>query len=314
MKDELISVIIPVYNGEKYIEKCVKSVISQTYSNIEIIIVNDGSTDKTLNICSNIKDNRIVILTQDNTGVSAARNYGLDNAKGNYVIFIDADDFVEENMLEVLYNNIKKADYDISICNYKIIENINVIYNKCDEKSNDNNNFALNLLRPNMYKGYLWNKLIKKECIGKIRFINDIYIMEDLVFLLDISEKVHNVYFAPEKYLYNYVKRMDSAMNKIDERYLSINKAFKKVFEYKGVMSKQIYNKYVYDYLFANMLIYGNMYKTNKEHSITRKEMKHIRKKYIKFALMSNYYGIASKIKLVFICYFPLIYEKIKNI
>ena len=311
MKNELISVIIPVYNGEKYIKSCLNSIIRQTYSNIEIIIVNDGSIDKTVEVCNNIIDDRIILLTQDNCGVSVARNYGLDNAKGKYVIFIDADDYIEENMIEILYNNIKKEDYDISICNFKIIENGNVIYNKCDE-INNTDSFALNLLEPNMYKGYLWNKLIKKECIGETRFSDKIYIMEDLVFLLDISERIHKVYFAPKKYLYNYVKREDSAMNKIDERYLSINKAFKKVFKYKESMSKKLYNKYIYDYLFSNMLIYGYMHKRNKTNFIEQKEVKELRRRYMKSALESDY-SIKAKVKLLFICYFPLLYEKIKN-
>ena len=115
MKD-LISVVVNVFNGEKYIKKCLDSIINQTYKNIEILIVNDGSTDKTLEVCKSIKDKRIRIIDQKNIGISLSRNVGMDNSKGDYIFFVDSDDFIEKDTIEYLYNLCKKEDVPFSIC------------------------------------------------------------------------------------------------------------------------------------------------------------------------------------------------------
>lgn len=128
MKDthnELISIIIPVYNVEKYLDRCIKSVINQTYKNIEIILIDDGSTDKSLDICYNYleQDNRIKVFHKENGGLSSARNYGIDVATGKYLTFIDSDDEIEKDYIEYLYNLIKKYDTKMSICSYSVIKN-----------------------------------------------------------------------------------------------------------------------------------------------------------------------------------------------
>lgn len=113
--DELISIIVPVYKVEEYIDECVKSLINQTYNNIEIVLVDDGSPDKCGNICENYKrtDNRIVVLHKENGGLSDARNAGMRIAKGKYFVFVDSDDFVSNNYIEILYDIIKKNNADI---------------------------------------------------------------------------------------------------------------------------------------------------------------------------------------------------------
>ena len=113
----LVSVIIPVYNGEKYIEKCLKSLIDQSLKDIQIICVNDGSTDNTLSILNQFasKDNRIKVISTDNRGQGSARNTALKEANGEYISFIDADDWINENALELLYNKAKSDDLDMLI-------------------------------------------------------------------------------------------------------------------------------------------------------------------------------------------------------
>ncbi len=113
-----ISVVVPVYNCEKYLRKCINSILSQTFSDLELILVNDGSTDKSPEICDEFKlnDKRVKVIHQENKGVSGARNAGLDIAKGNYVGFVDSDDYLSDDMYEFLYNNLKKAKADVSIC------------------------------------------------------------------------------------------------------------------------------------------------------------------------------------------------------
>lgn len=121
--NELITIVIPVYNVKKYIERCIKSVINQTYKNIEIILVDDGSTDESGDICDEYakKDNRIKVIHKKNGGLSDARNFGIDAANGKYISFVDSDDFVTNNYVEVLYNLIKNNDSDISVCIWKNI-------------------------------------------------------------------------------------------------------------------------------------------------------------------------------------------------
>lgn len=119
-RKDLISIIIPVYNVKPYLESCVKSVLRQTYEKIEIILVDDGSTDGSSAICDKIKkiDNRIQVYHKENGGLSDARNYGVEKSKGKYVMFIDSDDLVEESIVTYLHNNIVFYDSDISVCDY----------------------------------------------------------------------------------------------------------------------------------------------------------------------------------------------------
>lgn len=123
MNNNLISVIVPVYNLENYIERCLKSIQNQTYSNIEIIVVDDGSIDDSWNVINRIakEDNRIIPVHKENGGVSSARMLGLDNANGEWIGFVDGDDEIEEDMYEVLINNAFECNADISHCGYKMI-------------------------------------------------------------------------------------------------------------------------------------------------------------------------------------------------
>ena len=115
----LISVIVPVYNVEKYLKKCVNSITSQTYENLEILLVDDGSTDSSGQICNEFEKNdaRIKVIHKKNGGLSDARNAGLDRAKGQYYAFIDSDDYIQDNTIEIMLNAVKKNKSEIAICN-----------------------------------------------------------------------------------------------------------------------------------------------------------------------------------------------------
>lgn len=121
LMNDKISVIIPIYNVEKYLEQCIESVINQTYENLEIILVDDGSSDKSSMICDKykLKDNRIKVLCNTNMGVGAARNSGLEISTGKYVTFIDSDDYVSPNYIYTMYKNLKETNSDMSICESK---------------------------------------------------------------------------------------------------------------------------------------------------------------------------------------------------
>ena len=216
---ELISVIIPVYNEEKYIDKCLLSVINQTYKNIEIIIVNDGSTDRSLNICRKYKDKRIKIYNKENGGLSSARNYGLDKANGNYIYFIDSNDFIELNALESLYNAIK--DYDIVIGNYYQYKD------GCDTLKIKYDSFSVQGINKYnyLYNEYCtvtvipWNKLYKKEIFNNLRYKDGI-IHEDEYIITDILSKANKIFYlnAP---LYHYRYVTNSLSNMITTKSLN---------------------------------------------------------------------------------------------
>ena len=118
MNNELISIIVPVYKVEKYLEKCVKSILNQTYTNLEIILVNDGSPDECGRLCDELAkvDDRIRVFHKENGGLSDARNYGVERASGEYIGFVDSDDYIHESMYEKLYEAIKKSGTEISEC------------------------------------------------------------------------------------------------------------------------------------------------------------------------------------------------------
>lgn len=120
---EKVSVIIPVYNDEKYLEQCVKSALDQTYQNLEVILVDDGSTDTTPTLCEKLhdQDQRVRVLHKENGGVGSSRNAGLAMATGDYVLFIDNDDLIDKDQIEILHDLLKKTDADIAIGNYRLL-------------------------------------------------------------------------------------------------------------------------------------------------------------------------------------------------
>ncbi len=207
----MISVIVPVYNVEKYLEKCVKSVQKQTYRALEIILVDDGSTDESGKICDELKkkDDRIKVIHQKNQGLSAARNTGLEQAKGEYVAFIDSDDYIEKEMYERMLFALENNSADICMCGYKMVNEQGhilmkeIFENKVYRGAEIIETFVLPL------KTAAWNKLIKRESIMDNRFPHGRIHGEDLVFFSSyFTEKIKLV---TVDYLgYSYVKHSNS--------------------------------------------------------------------------------------------------------
>ena len=121
MNKGLVSIIVPVYNVEKYLDKCVQSLVRQTYSNLEIILIDDGATDNSGTVCDKwaSKDERVKVIHTENRGLSAARNTGIDNSVGHFLCFVDSDDWIEPNMLEEMYNKAEEFQTDITMCDLK---------------------------------------------------------------------------------------------------------------------------------------------------------------------------------------------------
>lgn len=176
MQGDLISIIIPIYNVQKYLNKCVKSVLEQTYGNLEIILVDDGSTDSSGEICDKCKesDERIVVIHKKNGGLSDARNAGIDISKGEYLFFLDADDYLSPNAIEIMYSKIISENADLAICNFTWTNSEgekfcgeDVI---CDEILNKEDLLGKLVKSDNFYYVVAWNKLYARKLFEKLRF------------------------------------------------------------------------------------------------------------------------------------------------
>jgi glycosyltransferase involved in cell wall biosynthesis len=219
MSEEKISVIIPIYNVENYLEKCIDSVLKQTYKNFELILINDGSKDNSLNICKKYEteDNRVILIDKKNAGVWQARYDGILKSTGKYISFIDSDDYIEKDYIERLYLKSKEDDYDIVVCGFKRIEDkTNKIYSSEMNKFGDlviskNNNFE-ELISVNTS---LWNKLYKRELLNKLpNMITKPKVLEDMMFLTLLYPYTNKVAFVNDL-LYNYIVREKSAISTI---------------------------------------------------------------------------------------------------
>lgn len=213
--NKLISVIIPVFNVEKYLERCIKSIINQTYKNLEILLINDGSTDKSIEICNRYLefDSRIILLNKENGGLSSARNLGIDKAKGEYISFVDSDDFIHELMYETLVSNLEKNDCDISIIeSFDVIEDKDFIF----ELKNTNNSIVYS--KEEAIANYLdgnfipaWGKLYRKELFESIRFPIGILNEDEAIMIRVFDSCTRNIVYQDIK-LYFYLKRKSGSI------------------------------------------------------------------------------------------------------
>ncbi|MBR3888614.1 MAG: glycosyltransferase family 2 protein [Clostridia bacterium] len=238
-----ISIIIPVYNAEKFISKCLDSAINQTYKNIEIICVNDGSKDNSLKILEeySAKDSRVVIVNKQNAGVSEARNDGIKNSTGEYIAFLDSDDWLERdaigNLFEALVENkvdVVRGAYYINEGNkeYLGVQIDEAILNRCvsTEEKDFCQKVICEILNGNM-PGYIWLLLIKKESVLKTPlFQKEIPVMEDTVFYCDLMNVIDKIYFL-NKPTYHYFCNEEGCVNS-KNNYIKKIKSFLKVREY----------------------------------------------------------------------------------
>lgn len=232
----LISIIIPCYNAEQSLERCLNSVVSQYYQNLEIIIVDDGSRDQTSDIYTKFKkeDYRIKVIKQNNSGVSKARNVGLKAVTGAYVCFVDSDDWVEKNYCEELYNILAAENADVSIieASYED-ENGTIVYNKpiSKDKIFDGQQALILLLEDEEIQSHPWGKLFKSSLLKNVRFPENLKSFEDYSTLFKIFDKAVKVVKSDKK-LYHYVQRDNSLSHNLSPEtayhfYLAIMEVFK---------------------------------------------------------------------------------------
>ena len=221
MENQLISIIVPVYNVEEYLKQCLDSILEQTFSNYEVILVNDGSTDSSGLICQEYaeKDVRIRYFEKENGGISDARNYGIEQVKGEYLTFVDSDDFLDASHLNVLYNALVDNDVDISIVNYAnyqtstatfYLHTFGEYYEKTytSEELIDDLSF---LERNDLSFSTLWGSLYKKNVFSFLRFLKGV-IGEDVALIYKMYTQVDKiVYVHKDTYIY---RENDSGISK----------------------------------------------------------------------------------------------------
>ena len=219
-----VSIIMPVYNKEKYVRKSINSILNQSYTDFELLIINDGSTDNSLSICKEFeeKDSRIKLISVPNGGVSKARNIGLDNASAEYVTFIDSDDTIDIDFIQNLYNCITINSVDLVISGLKKINsNRNNIEEKVPNYRGIKNieeviaDFANNQKSTGLY-GNCVSKIFRKELIDNIKFDENLRLAEDFDFYLKVYEVIKTIYFDDKTY-YNYFQETENSSVHIDD-------------------------------------------------------------------------------------------------
>lgn len=247
-----VSIIIPVFNSEKYLKKCLDSILSQTLNNIEIILIDDGSTDSSLDIIKNYANSHsnIKYRTKRNEGQAIARNLGIELSTGEFICFVDSDDYIEPTMLEILYQNATKNNSDIVICDY-----VEDYENKHIQKK------SLFIDADNLIKSYMvsvagpCSKIIKADLFKKnnLKFLeNNIY--EDLAIIPTLALYTNNISYC-EKSFYHYIIRANSTMQQV-----KYNKKLESIFNVMDFLYES-FNKKGYDeeleFLYINHLLFA---------------------------------------------------------
>ena len=316
--DILVSVIVPVYNVEEYLDKCIESIVNQTYKNIEILLIDDGSTDNSPQKCDDWskKDERIRVFHKKNGGVSSARNLALKKCNGEFFVCVDPDDYVKENFVEVLLNAVVKNNCGIGIINY--IEKYpdgseKKIEFRTENKLLSREEFLDHLYDENSYKGRACTKIYDKNIVDKynISFCEDIDYCEDLFFVTKLADKVERFYYEFDEYVYYYYRRDDSAtmsdFNSKTATFIQACDEMINIFDKNGVDSSRIKRQYIDFYFLVLYCLKDNI-------NYSKKQYKKICKKYFFDILRSKKIIRFEKMQTMGIICFPIIMRTLREI
>ena len=256
-KIKKVSVIVPIYNQEKHLNTCIKSLMEQSYNYLEILLIDDGSTDESCNICKNYVCENIKYYYLENSGVSCARNYGILHAAGEYVLFVDCDDIVDKNYVEIMVKYIENERCDLCVCNYT---------STIQELSNNVNNFIkyskedcfYNLSRNKKFGGYVWNKIYKKDILdnNNILFNNNIHSCEDFLFNAEYFKYIKSACYIDSNLYYYNLSNLESisTYNKIfSPKKMTILYAYKEIIK---IYEKFSINNLIYIYINYIKILY----------------------------------------------------------
>ncbi|MDV4150428.1 glycosyltransferase [Clostridium sp. AL.422] len=280
MSKVMISIILPIYNVEKYLQECLESILNQSYKDYELIIVDDGSKDNSLKIVNSYKEKfkNLVILTQENKGVSVARNLALSYANGDYISFVDSDDFLDEKMLEKVMKIALKTDAEIVITNYYLYynkENIIKFLKDMPYFGFYDSSEIIDMMLKYKIQGQLWNKIFKRSLLNdngfefeRGRYIQDIFPVFKIIYnakkIAYIDKALYfyrqregsTVHKKNEKLTEDYYYAMQCVINYIEEKQINVSKNSLRIFKI------YVLSYFIYHYTNENI---RNSYKTYKK-------------------------------------------------
>ena len=328
-----ISIIVPVYNVERYLRQCIDSILAQTYKDFELLLIDDGSPDNSGNICDEYaqKDPRIRVFHKPNGGVSSARNMGIDNARGEYISFIDADDYVEPNFLEEMVKAMEKLDADLVCCGVRINErddgSISGFSCPDREKVYDKKEGLIEMFSMDSFYGWPWNKLYKTDIVKKkgLRFPEGMKYCEDRTFVVNYSvhcSKISYISSALYHYVYNEISavRKPSTKKKYESQYLDRLEADKR--NYNAV--KNLHDNEIMKVLKARLFITNNTTANvflsyydgtdKKTLLVLRKNFTRYLPYYLRRPKRFKSVGKKEVLRVFFRIFFPTLYNQLKRI
>jgi len=307
----LISIIIPAYNTEDFIERCIRSILAQTYTNLEIICVDDGSTDHTGAILDTLakEDERIIIIHKKNEGVTQARNIGLQRAKGDYIGFVDSDDYISESMYQELLNAIQTHNTDMATCGYymQFANEVRIAVNQevVPVASMEIKKFLPYIYERDKYKGvagYIWTRLFKRELLKDkngellVQFKKEYLGADDIVFVAEANIHSKTIIYV-DKPLYYYYQRENSIVHDLEKQY----NTFYWIKAYEQVI--KIYSENQTEEAVLEMLIRMYVYRCGKLLEIAVEKNDKEKKKQLR-----------DKIKNYFVCYVKTNMEHLERV
>ncbi len=310
MPNHLVSVIIPVYNVQDYLIRCVESILNQSYRNIEIILVDDGSTDNSPVLCDGLakRDNRITVLHQANAGVSAARNAGIDIAEGDFVAFVDSDDFAQPDMLETMISGFSDG-VDIVRCAYRKYFDDKSTADVTDARETilESQDYLNIMFSDEALNSNCWCKMYRKSVIDGIRFPISYKVGEDNYFNYQVVKNANKVHVC-SKIVYNYYINQESATNGdgSTEGWLQNIKLHSEIFDTERE-NKKICDTIALAFSSWLLAFYFVLIKNNDLNTEYFLEVNRIMNKYFKILIHTNL-PQKTKIKLVFAKYFRPVY------
>ncbi|MBO6126775.1 MAG: glycosyltransferase [Clostridia bacterium] len=313
-----VSVIIPVFNVENYLERCLKSVTCQTFKDIEIIIINDGSTDKSFDICKKFaeSDKRIILISQKNSGVSAARNAGINISTGKYLSFVDSDDFIAPDMIEFLINNLEKNNADIATCGMYdcYIQNNNKIKKICNKNKNkfgiiDSRGALQEIFINGKVSLFIYDKLYKRELFDNLRFSENM-IYEDAEIMPKIITRANKIFysFLPKYYYLRHENSLTSS--KFREKDLDIIKVSKENLEFIKNNYNFALKQAEFRFFWSHLALIDKMIWSDANFQEFKNILKFVKKN--KFSIISNkYFTLKRKMLFVLLLVNINLYKKV---
>lgn len=316
-----ISIIVPVYKVEKYIEQCIDSILNQTFKDFELILVDDGSPDKCPEICDKyaLKDERIKVIHKSNGGLSSARNAGIDIATGGYIGFVDSDDFIHNKMYETLYDYAIKHSADIAICNYKkfyseenVTENIDIKpFIEIKEYSNIEALHQLYSENSGVFVGP-WQKIYKKKLFKDIKF-EEGRVYEDRLISHKLLYKSNKIIYIPQIF-YFYRQRRGSIVNSpFKNKYSDLIYAYMDAMIYFRDIDIDLKYKAQEEYLYILFKYYDIVKQQSQNPNTELKIIRNDFKSVINLLFKSKSHSFKEKISWIMFIYTPFLYEMVIN-